>query len=126
MVKPAPYPNTDAAEVDAVNTFNSLINTKFVKSDIRTRDKVPNVDGTIELVDESRVPYGKIEVQIRKVPTGATSYSCPSTLVAYSTVSTLPFILICVDPEGKKAFWRKISATMPEYREGQKSFFNPV
>lgn len=121
-IKPAPYSNTDAAEQDALITFNSLINTRYVKADIRTRDKVPNVDGTIELVDERQVPYGKLDVQLRKLPAGKTSYSCPSSLVAYSTVSTLPIILICADPDFKKVFWRKISATMPEYISGQDSF----
>lgn len=122
ILKPSPYSNTDSAEQDAVNTFNSLINTRYVKADVHTRDKYPNVDGIIELVDENQLPYGKFEIQIRTLPAGQMNYSCPVTLVAYSIVSTLPIILICVDPSSKVAFWRKISATMPEFREGQKTF----
>jgi hypothetical protein len=121
-VTPAPYSNTDAAEQDAVNTFKGLIDTRYVKDDIRTRDKVPNVDGIIELVDEHQVPYGKFDVQIRKLPAGHTKYSCPASLVAYSLVSTLPLILVCVDPTMQRAYWRQISPAMPEYRDGQQSF----
>lgn len=119
---PAPYPSTDAAEQDALTTFSNHINTRYVKADIRTRDKFPNVDGTVELVNEKQVPYGKIEVQLRKLPAGKKSYSCPSSLVAYSTKSTLPVVLVCADPDAHRVFWRKISVTMPEYKEGQRSF----
>ncbi len=119
---PAPYSNTDAAEQDAVNTFKSLIDTRFVKDEIRTRDKIPNIDGTIELVHENGVPHAKFDVQIRKLPPQSMSYSCPTTLVGYSKISTLPVLLVCADPERKVAFWRQIYPTMPEYKEGQQSF----
>lgn len=125
----APYPETDAAEQDAVNTFRQLIDTKRVKEDIRTRDKYPNSDGTVELVDEQLLSLGKFEVQIRKIPKGATQYSCPASLVDYSTVSILPVVLVCADVDGGRAFWKAISPTMPEIKENQKTFtvrFDPA
>lgn len=122
MVKPSPYSITDSAEQDAVNTLKSLLDSRFIKDDIRSRDKYPNIDGSLELVDEDQVPYGKIDVQVRKLKTGATKYSCETSLVAYSSVSTLPVILICVDTVNKIAFWRQLSPLMPEYKKGQRSF----
>jgi len=122
MVGPKPYSYTDSAEQDAVTTFLSLIDTRFVKTDIRTRDKYPNVDGTIELVDQQQVPLGKLEVQVRKIGHGERKYSCDMSLVAYSRISTLPVIIICVDTSNKLAFWRQITATMPDIKENQKSF----
>lgn len=129
MNRPAPYPTTDAAEQKAVSVFLNLIDPTKVKADIRTRDKVPNVDGTIEIVDSDQVPVGKVDVQIRKIRRGATTYSCSAKLVAYSSVSTLPLILVCVDADSERAFWRQITRTMPEFKEQQASFtihFDPI
>jgi hypothetical protein len=106
MAKPTAYSRTDAPEQEAVTTFLSLIDAKCVKADIRVRDKVPNVDGTLELVDPSGVPIGKLDVQVRKIPDGTTKYSCPAELVGYSEVSTLPVLLVCVDTLHKKAYWK--------------------
>lgn len=123
MPRPAGYPDTDTAEVEAVSVFQSLIDPKFIKAEIRTRDKVPNIDGTIEIVDEAGIPVGKLELQIRKLPDGSTKYSkCPSSLAAYSEVCTLPIIIVCVDTLNKRAFWKSISPLMPEYKEGQDTF----
>ena len=51
-MKPKPYPPTDSSEQDAKTVLESLVYSRFVKLDIRTRDKYPNVDGTVELVLE--------------------------------------------------------------------------
>ena len=124
MIEPKPYPSTDSAEQDAKVVFESLIDRNIVKTDIRTRDKYPNFDGTIELVDEGQVPIGKCDVQLRSIPAGRTSCVCESSLVAYSTRSTLPMLLICVDSTNKCACWKHIHAAMPEFKgkETQKSF----
>ena len=122
MKKPSPYPDTDYLEEAAVNIFKSLINLKRVKADIRTRDKYPNIDGTIELVDQDCCPFGKLDVQVKKMDDGSKKYSCPVKLISYSVVSTLPVILVCVDISLHKAYWRQITPTMPEYKN-QKSEF---
>lgn len=122
MPTPAPYSRTDTPEQDAYITLLALINTSFVKADIRTRDKVPNIDGTIEIVDKKGVPLGKLEVQLKKMEDGADRYSCPSQLVAYSRVSSAPVILICADPSCDKAYWHHITPSMPEYKPGQDWF----
>jgi len=124
MIQPKPYPPTDSAEQDAKVVFENLIDRNIVKADIRTRDKYPNIDGTIELVDEHQLPIGKFDIQLRSIPEGQTSYVCETSLVAYSTSSTLPVLLICVDSANKYAYWKHINAAMPEFKgkETQKSF----
>jgi hypothetical protein len=122
MSQPKPYSDTDADEQEAYATLLQLLDLRCFKLDIRTRDKYPNVDGTIELVTDAQVPYGKFDVQLRKIPVGANKYSCPSSLLEYSRVSILPVVLICVDTENGKAYWRQITPTMPEFKENQKSF----
>ena len=122
MTKPAPYSNTDAAEETAVNVLKSLLDPNRVKTDIRTRDKYPNIDGTIELVDQENRPLGKFDIQVKKMPDGQKSYSCPTSLVAYSEKTTLPLILACVDVSLRRAYWRQITPTMPEYKKDQFTF----
>ena len=124
MIEPKPYPPTDSAEQDSKTVLESLIDSRLVKTDIRTRDKYPNIDGTIELVNENGVPIGKFDVQLRSVPKGQLSFGCETTLVSYSKVSTLPVLLICVDSEDKCAYWKHINPHMPEFnnKETQKSF----
>jgi len=122
MIEPKPYPPTDSAEQEAVVILKTLLNVRLIKDDIRTRDKIPNIDGTLELVDNKQFPLGKLEIQIRPIGEGVTNYSCPTTLVAYSMVSTLPVLLICVDKSTKQAFWKHISPSIPEFKENQQSF----
>lgn len=124
MPKPAPYSPTDEAEQRALTIFKYLIDPKFIKEDIRSRDKYPNTDGIIEIVDANQSPLGKLEAQVRTLKRGKRNYSCPVSLVEYSKRTSLPLILICVDVSLEKAFWKHITPLMPEYenKEGQQSF----
>jgi len=65
--KPAAYTTTDTEETMAVDIFKNLTDHKKVKLDVKERDKYPNIDGYIELVDDLRVPISKLEVQIKKL-----------------------------------------------------------
>ena len=121
MPTPAPYPNTDSAEFDAITVFRSLVDSRTVKLDVKERDKFPNIDGTAELVDENLIPLGKVDVQVRKIPTGQTWYDCPTELFAYSEIATVPVLLVCVDVESKIAFWKQVATKLPEYKPEQKS-----
>ena len=107
--KPARYGKTDEQETLAVDTFRKLVDHKQVKLDIKERDKYPNIDGYIELVDENLVPIGKLEVQIRKLSDSLRTnrkIQCPHSLVAYSERSTCnPVLLIGVDVEQNRAYW---------------------
>lgn len=117
-----PYSNTDAAEQEAIAVFLSLIDHQYIKEYIRGRDKTPNIDGTVEVVNDRQIIIAKLEVQIKKIGNNQTKYSCPSTLVAYSQSSTLlPVLLICVDTANKRAFWKHITPLMPEYKSNQAS-----
>ncbi len=123
-MEPKQYPANDSSEQDAKTVLESLVDSHFVKLDIRTRDKVPNVDGTIELVNEKSVPIGKLDIQLRSIPKGHTSYNCEVSLAAYGKVSTLPVLLVCVDTVNKCAYWKHINPYMPELKgkEKQQSF----
>lgn len=133
MNQPASYPANDSEEHKAIALFEYLLDPDHIKTEIKKRDKFPNIDGFIEIVrkDETReVPIGKLDVQIRKIPSNATSYNCPSDLVAYSEqVTLLPVLLICADPETGRVFWKHITREMAEYKAGQSTFtikFDPA
>lgn len=121
-MEPARYPANNSEELEAVHTLNSLFDAKLVKPDIKTQDKVPNIDGTLEIVDPDQRPIGHFVVQVKKISDGAMRYDCPTSLVEYSKRNSSPFLLICVDTKNKRAFWSHISAWMPEYKPNQKYF----
>ena len=121
-MKPAAYSSRNTEELEAIFTFEKLLDLKFAKPDIKRLDTRPNTDGTIELVNEEQQPIGKIEVQVRKIPDGQTSYQCPVGLVAYSESISLPFVLICVDVGNNKAYFCHLHRWMPELRTDQQSF----
>ncbi|MGD0159631.1 MAG: DUF4365 domain-containing protein [Candidatus Bathyarchaeia archaeon] len=113
QVKPAPYSPTDTTEVVSVTIFKGLVDQSRVKLDIKERDKFPNIDGYMELVDNSGSPYGKLEVQIKKLPDKLPKIQCPTSLFAYSEKATCnPVILVGVDTESKKAFWVHVSSKL--------------
>jgi hypothetical protein len=121
--RPAPYSNTDATESDTVTTLRLLLDTRRVRADLRERDKFPNTDGYIALVDNGGRPQGKIEIQIKTLGAGAVSCRCPSSLVAYSKEgTTLPVILVGVDSSMSRAYWTQVSEVMPGYHGTQQTF----
>jgi len=48
----------------------------MVKPDLKGRDKHPNTDGTLELVDDLGIPIGKLDIQVRKIPPSEKHYDC--------------------------------------------------
>ena len=106
-----------------MTTLRSLLDTRRVRADLRERDKFPNTDGYIALVDNGGRPQGKIEVQIKTLGAGSVSCRCPSSLVAYSKEgTTLPMILVGVDPSMSRAYWKQVSEVMPGYQNTQQTF----
>lgn len=116
--KPAPYPRTASAEMDSRNIFLSLIDTRFIKGEIRVLDKYPNSDGILEITDAGQFPIGKIDVQLKTlspVKYSSPGYSIDRSFLAYCRISALPVILVVVNREQKVAYWRHIDeATIKE------------
>ncbi len=120
--KPAPYPLTDATERRAVHIFEGAIDFDRVKPDIKTCDKVPNIDGTLELTDIDGTPIGNFSVQVKTLPSGQMKYSCPIDLFFYSERSPQPLLLVCVDIDSKSVYWKHIHPLMDGAKPQQKSF----
>lgn len=105
-IRPAPYSHTDGAENQAVTIFKSLLDHEKVKDDIKTRDKYPNIDGYLDLVDETFRSIGKIEVQIKKLfSVDPPKNNIKTSFLSHCEESILPVILIGVDVKNKKGYW---------------------
>lgn len=109
---PAGYPNTDAHETSAVDVFKFLLDHDKVKSDIKERDKYPNIDGYLELVDERQIPFAKLEVQIKKLPTQEPKMVCPISLLSYTQIACYPVLFVAVDTEQNKAYWVHVTKSL--------------
>jgi len=108
---PAPYPTTNTSEINAVRTFVSILNIERVKPDIKFLDKIPNSDGTIELVNTSQIPIGKLDVQIKnldKKNEKSPKYQCDKNFLAFCEQSILPVLLVVVDTKNTIAYWHHI------------------
>jgi hypothetical protein len=119
----ASYPANNTEELQAVITFLSLLDVARVKPQPNWLDKIPNTDGSVELVGEDQRSLGRLEIQVKKLPDGATSFQCPVALIDYSERSLLPLLLVCADVANKRAYFRHLHrAMMPELPPGQASF----
>src|ERR1035437_4808926 len=121
-MEPSPYPGHTTEELEAINIFEGLIIRRSVVPHISRLDKIPNTDGHLEILDDQQRPLAKLEVQVKKIPDGDTSYSCPVELVAYSQRISLPFLLVCVDTTNRKAYFKHFHSRMPEMKVGQQTF----
>jgi hypothetical protein len=68
LTKPAPYPTTAIQEVLAINILRNLLDPNQVMLDIRQLDRVPDIDGHVDILDKGHHPIGKLEVQVKKLP----------------------------------------------------------
>jgi hypothetical protein len=111
-IRPAPYSHTDHSETRAVDCLKHLLDDPHIKSHFAERDKAPNIDGFVELVDDTLVPLGKLEVQIKHLnrkDRSRLAYSCELRLLAYCRDAPLPVILVGVAAATREAFWVEIT-----------------
>ena len=115
------YSSTDVAEIEALNAFRSALDPARVKADLKERDKHPNIDGYLELVDDQGIPAGKLEVQVRSIRAGARKYQCPTSLFRYTNLTALPVLLICVDTKARAVYWKHLKYEDIRGKESQDS-----
>ena len=109
--RPASYPKTSAVEQESKNIFQSLLDTKFVRGELRVMDKYPNTDGILDITDEDGVPIGKVDIQLKTLSPKNYSkprFQCDKRFFAYCANSPLPVILVVINIKEKTAYWRHI------------------
>jgi hypothetical protein len=110
-VGPAPYPESDTSEHEAIDILDYIFDSS-VKSYIDSRDKAPNHDGFIELVNKDLEPIGRIVVQVKKLPNKNSDdpkRQFETKHLAYCKSCIEPFMLLVVDVENEVAYWREIT-----------------
>lgn len=108
---PAAYPETDEDEQITIQILEQCFGDE-IKSHIDSRDKVPNHDGHIEIVDSDGSPLGRIVVQVKKLPEGNIEpprKQIKTKHLAYCRAVIEPFILILVDTEEEVGYWKHIT-----------------
>lgn len=112
QITAAPYSPTSEPEIQAITVLRTLIKLNKIHPHLSESDKTPNIDGYLELKDKNRVPIGKLEVQVKKLPKKFEKdpkFPCPTSLIKYAKYSTtIPVLLICVDVHHNKAYWISI------------------
>lgn len=111
--QPAGYSPTSATELESKNIFQYLIDTNFVRGEVRVMDKYPNSDGILEITNAERITVGKIDIQLKTLQPKnyiLPSYQCERSFFSYCENSPLPVILVVVNRQDKKAYWLHIDA----------------
>ncbi|MDB9301255.1 DUF4365 domain-containing protein [Halorubrum ezzemoulense] len=116
---PAAYPDTDEEEQETIRILEDCFPSR-VKSHIDSRDKVPNHDGHVEIVDSSGSPQGRIVVQVKKLPDGQADppkKQIKTKHLAYCRSVIDPFVLILVDVKNEVGYWKHITESWFEQEE---------
>lgn len=118
-IKPRSYSHTDPDEFSTKSIFESKIDPKYVKSHLEIRTTIPNTDGHIVICEQANDPTGQIFVQLKKIAKNSRKYQCEAELFATESITIAPFILVCVDIDNKRVFWKHLLPT--QIKPGQKS-----
>ena len=118
--QPSPYANTDTSEVTSIHILKTLLNPNKIKTHIEERDKVPNHDGYIDLVDNERRSIGQLDVQVKTLPDDAhkrRTFSCGEGFLGYCKKAMRPIILIGINHNCRSASWVHITRSMVQSLE---------
>lgn len=113
QIKGASYSDNSFLEEGSILLLKTILHhhSKKFKPYISENDKTPNTDGKIEVLTESQSQYGLLDVQVKTLDKNKSkvSYSVELKLLAYIRDSSqVPFVLIVVDQNNKKAYWTHI------------------
>jgi len=127
-ISAAQYSTTQKPEVFAITTLRYLLDEDRKKLDkivhnFSEQDKIPDIDGRIQVLNENRAPICTLEVQIKKIQDRHEKrprVNCSKTIFGYANRPTLnPVLLIGVDIHQKKAYWIRIDNSLAEQYQKQ-------
>lgn len=126
------YSPASLCEQKNIDTLRNIFAKHEIKSDLKTDDKIPSLDGHIELLDENKAPLWEISVQIR--PLSEKDLSDPKaqielTLFDLAETRTNPIIFIAVNSEKRIAYWKRIDkdeiSSVPSTQQSKVFHFDP-
>lgn len=100
-------------EETSVSWLQRLLCIEGIKTHFKTEDKNPDIDGTFEILENSRF-NGRIEVQIKTYnPTASKNkpkFQCDSKVLYYADKNNLScVILFVVDVKNERSYWKYLS-----------------
>lgn len=101
-------------EISSIHFIEELLIGK-VNLLLSSNDKTPNIDGYIELLDETNRICGKIAVQVKTVngsDEGKKKFPCPTSLFGYADNTTDIVFLFAVDHANKWVLCKHISRSL--------------
>jgi tetratricopeptide (TPR) repeat protein len=107
-IKPKSYSRTDPDESRSKTIFDDTIDPVYVKSHVEIRTTTPNIDGYVFICERPNDPFGLIFVQLKKIPRNKRKYQCEAELFVTGDITLAPFILVCVDVDNRKVFWKQL------------------
>ena len=104
----------DRLDEDGVLCIRGLLkHTQAIAHKVESHDKTPNVDGSIELVDDEDRPVGELTVQAKTYKSkylGQNKADVPAYFVAYaSRMRNKVCVFFSVDANANKIYWKYIS-----------------
>lgn len=113
QLRPKPYSSTDTAESRSLTVFRQLLNAARVKAELEERDKRPNIDGYLDIVDNDGRSIGQLDVQVKTLSgtnLKARSFQCDLDFLGYCVKgASRQVLLIGVDTAGLRAYWIHLS-----------------
>ena len=104
----------DRLDEDGVLCIRGLLkHTQAIAHKVESHDKTPNVDGSIELIDDEDRPVGELTIQAKTYKSkyqGQNKADVPAYFVAYaSRMRNKVCVFFSVDANANKIYWKYIS-----------------
>lgn len=114
--------DNDFKESNSITIIREILEkNKRIKVRAQEADKIPNLDGKLMILDNNSMERITIDIQVKTLPTNYKitypyKYSCDTKVfnVVINNVTFNPVVLLLVDKNDKKIFWKYISK---EYAE---------
>ena len=106
------YSESDEREQQSIDFINGLLKGSSAYSELKYGEKGANIDGYIQLLDDTRRINGKLTVQVKTISPseeGKYEYPCPTSLFAYAERTTDVVFLMAVDHRLQVVLWKYIS-----------------
>ncbi len=112
-LRPKKYSKNTSSDANSISIVEQILDKERAFPHLFKIDKTPNYDGYIELIKDE-FPIGKLEVQVKTLKNNYTnpSYNIDLSTLSYAKDCQLPFLLIAVDQNGKKAFWIELKRNL--------------
>jgi hypothetical protein len=114
-LKSSPYTKTSYSEELSAQIFDKLVNREFIRGNISTADKIPNIDALLTLLDQESRPIGDFYIQLKTLDrknVNKPKFQCSKSLFAFAFESVIPVLLVVVDQSNEKAYWMHLTRNL--------------